>query len=194
MVLVSVALTACGGSSGEETPPAAGSATIVIQGWPLGATGKLHFYRNATVDHLLVEAPVSAGGVVEYSLPAPAGLMVYTPLPGVVVDPPDARFQIVANITTSLDPSDTQTGEVRLGNRLVHPAPQAGDTIVQLWYADRPTTGTGSAGGCTYQQQFQAGWNYSLTRVDALDPYACAHSAAAALRSGLGWHYIFLGP
>jgi hypothetical protein len=53
---------------------------------------------------------------------------------------------------------------------------------------------TGSAGGCTYQQQFQRGWNYALTRVDALDPYACVHSAAAELRPGLGWHYLFLGP
>lgn len=194
MVLFSLALAACGGSSGEEPLPTAGSATVVIQGWPAGVTGKIRMYRNATVDNLLVEAPVSAGGVVQYSLPAPAGLIGYTPGSGVVVDPPDARFQIVANFTTSLDPSDTQTGEVRLGNRLIHPAPQVGDTLVQLWYADRRTTVTGSADGCTYQQQFQAGWNYSLTRVDALEPYACAHSAAVALRPGLGWHYIFLGP
>ena len=110
------------------------------------------------------------------------------------MDPPDARFQLVANITTSLDPSDTHTGEVRLGNRLVHPAPQAGDTLVQLWYADRPTTVTGSADGCTYQQRFLPGWNFALTRVDALDPYACAHSAAAALEPGLAWHYVYLGP
>ena len=35
---------------------------------------------------------------------------------------------------------------------------------------------------------------YANTLVDALDPYACAHPAAAVLQPGLGWHYIFLGP
>ncbi len=192
--LLLLAVVRCGGGSSGDGAPAAGSGTIVVQGWPAGATGVLRFYRNATVDHLLLEAPISGDGVAQYALPEPTGLIAYTPPAGVVVDPPDARFQIVANLTTSLDPSDTHTGEVRLGNRLVHPAPQAGDTLVQLWYADRPTTVTGSAGGCAYEQQFQAGWNYSLTRVDALEPYACAHSAAAALRPGLAWHYLFLGP
>ncbi len=110
VVVVSLALAACGRGPGEEPPPAAGSATVVIQGWPPGATGKLRFYRNATVDNLLVEAPVSAGGVVQYSLPTPAGLIAY-----------------------------------------------------------------------------------SLTHVETLEPYACTHSAAAALQPGLAWHYIFLG-
>lgn len=196
-----LALAACGDSS--VTPPVtapgqpAGSATIALQGWPGGTTGRLRFYRNATVDNVLAEVPVSAEGVASYDLPVPAGLIDFTPTAGLTIEPPDARFQVVIVVTTMLGASDTQTGEARLGSRLFSPAPAAGDTLGELFYVDRDVTVTGTAtdsNGCTYDQHLKAGWNYVTNHFTALEPVACEVSAAQVMPAGIDWHYVFLGP
>ncbi len=194
-------LAACGDPAAPPpvTTPGqpAGAATIALQGWPLGTTGRLRFYRNATVDNVLVEVPVSMEGVASYALPVPAGLIDFTPTTGLTIDPPDARFQVVIVATTLLGGSDTQTGEARLGNRLISLPPAAGDTLAELFYVDRDVTVTGTAtesNGCTYDQHLQAGWNYVTNHFTSLDPGACQISAAQAMPAGIDWHYVFLGP
>jgi len=199
--LATLALAACGDSA--AAPPAtapgqpAGSATIALRGWPAGTTGRLRFYRNATVNNVLVEVPVSAEGVASYELPVPAGLIDFTPTTGLTIDPPDAKFQVVITVTTLLGASDTQTGEARLGSRLFSPAPAAGDTLGELFYVDRDVTVTGTAtdsNGCTYDQHLKAGWNYVTNHFTSLEPIACEISAAQAMPAGIDWRYIFLGP
>jgi hypothetical protein len=193
---LSLTLAACGGESDPAPPPGppAGSATITIQGWPQGTTGTLRFYRNATVNNVLAEAPVTADGRATYALPVPAGLIDFTPAAGLAFDPPGARFQVVIAVTTELSGSGSQTGEVRLGSRLFPPAPGPGDTMGELFYADRDVTITGTAGGCTYDQRLVAGWNFVTNRTESLTPFACTISAAQAMPAVLGWRYVFLGP
>lgn len=200
-ILSALSLPAC---SDPASPPRAtdpgqpaGAATIVLEGWPVGTTGRLRFHRNALVDNVLAEVPVSAEGVASYALPEPAGLLDYAPTDGLTIAPPDARYQVVIVVTTLLGGSDTQTGEARLGNRLFSPQPAAGDTLGELFYVDRDVTVTGTAagvGGCTYDQPLKAGWNYITNHIVSLEPFACQVSAAQAMPAGIDWHYIFLGP
>jgi hypothetical protein len=200
-VAVAATLLACSdpAASPQVTAPGqpAGAATIAIQGWPLGTTGRLRFYRNATVDNVLAEVPVSAEGVASYALPVPAGLIAFTPTEGLTIDPPDARFQVVITVTTRLGGSETETGEARLGNRIFSPQPAAGDTLGELFYVDRDVTVTGTAagvGGCTYDQPLKAGWNYVTNHIASDDPFRCTISAAQVMPAGIDWHYVFLGP
>jgi len=192
-----LALAACGDPDPATEPPPsgqpAGAATIAIQGWPQGTTGTLRFYRNATVNNVLAEVPISADGRATYVLPVPAGLIDFTPAAGLTFDPPDARFQVVIAMTTELAGSGSQTGEVRLGSRLFPPAPGPGDTMGGLFYLDRDLSITGVAGGCTYDQRFKAGWNFVTNRTDSLTPFACTISAAQTMPAVLAWRYIFLG-
>jgi len=194
-VLTTFALAACGDPEPSTPPPgqAAGAATIAIQGWPQGTIGTLRFYRNATVDNVLVEVPVSAEGVASYTLPVPAGLIDFNPAAGLTFDPPGARFQVVIVMTTELAGSGSQTGEVRLGSRLFPPAPGPGDTMGELFYVDRDVSITGTAGGCTYDQRLVAGWNFVTNRTESLSPLACTISAAQTMPAVLGWRYVFLG-
>jgi hypothetical protein len=195
---LAAALAACGGSTpaGQAPPPGqpAGAATIEIQGWPQGTTGTLRFYRNATVDNVLAEVPVTAEGRATYALPVPAGLIDLSPAPGLTIDPPGARFQVVIAMTTLLAGSTSQTGEVRLGSRLFPPSPGPGDTMGELFYVDRDVSLTGAAAGCTYDQHLVAGWNFVTNRIESLEPYACTISAAQTTPAVLAWRYIFLGP
>jgi hypothetical protein len=193
---LALSLAACGGGSDPAPPPGppAGAATITIQGWPQGTTGTLRFYRNATVDNVLAAVPIAADGRATYALPAPAGLIDFTPAAGLTFDPPGARYQVVIVMTTELSGSGSQTGEVRLGSRLFPPAPGPGDTMGELFYVDRDVTITGTAGGCTYDQRLLAGWNFVTNRTDSLSPFACTISAAQAMPAVLAWRYVFLGP
>jgi hypothetical protein len=166
-----------------------------VQGWPGEQSGQVRFRRNATINNVVGEFPVAATGSLNYQLATPEGLIAYTPNPGITISPPDARYQLIIAITTRLGSDPSETGELRLGNRLItSDAPlRAGDKLVQLWYVDQDVTLTGSAEGCTYNQRFKAGWNYSVTEVLSTEPYRCNQTSSPTLPAGIGWYYIFLG-
>ncbi len=191
-----VAVAGCGSStdpSAVPTPSGAGAATLTIQGWPPGQIGTARFYRNATVDAVLGEFPVSSAGVLTYALGVPRGLLPFAPTPGVSVAPADAGFQVVMATTTLLGGDAAEVGEIRMGTSPERP-PRAGELLVQLWYVDRDVTVTGAADGCTYDQRFRAGWNYAVTHVTSLSPYACSHTASPELPAGAAWHHVLIGP
>jgi hypothetical protein len=187
-------LAACSPAADPEPLPAAG-ATLHLVGWPAQTPGRLRFYRPQAMGTLLAEFPLDPAGVLTYALPAPPAdsLMAFAQQPGVVVDPPDARFQLVAAITTLMGSESSETGEVRIGTNERRP-PEAGDVVAQLWYVDRDVTLSGSADGCTFAQRFPAGWSYAVTKITSLAPYACEHTSSPTLPPGLAWRWIWIGP
>lgn len=191
MLTLLALLGACGVT--PQPGPAAEGGTIAIQGWTPGQTGTARFYRNATVNNLIDEFPIDASGKLTYSLRVPQGLIPFTSGGGIVVNPADLQVQYVTSINTRLASETTDTGELRLGNRLINlPDLRAGDTLVQLMYADRNARITGSTGECEYDMNLKAGWNYNLR--EQLTATTCKFTASGNLPAGINWYSIYIGP
>ena len=192
-----VLLSACGSDpAAPATPPGhpAGAATVAVKGWPAGQTGTLRFYRNVFGGALLAEVPIDGAGRASYALPAPPGLFAFTPSAGLTISPPEALHQTIIAINTVPAPGTSETGQVRLANGPVHPTAVAGDVLVELLYVDRDVSITGTSGGCTYNQHFEAGWNFSSVEILAISPeYACRVTSSTTLPPGIEWHYVYLG-
>jgi hypothetical protein len=192
--IVLAVITACSEESGSGSEPVvdfpAAGATITIHGWPLGTTGAVRLHRNRA---LLAEFPIDAGGRFTYALGVPDGLMAFTPWDGITISPPGAGHRRGGVGRTPLVDDPSPTGELHVANRLIHPQPVAGDTMSELFYVDRDVTISGSADGCTYDEDLRAGWNYVVVHVLATEPYACTITASPGLPVGLGWYYEYIG-
>jgi hypothetical protein len=187
-------IAACSEESGSGSEPVAdfpaAGATITIYGWPLGTTGAVRLHRNRA---LLAEFPIDAGGRFTYALGVPDGLITLTPWDGITISPAGAGYQSIIVAMTLLAGDASPTGELHVANRLIHPQPVAGDTMSELFYVDRDVTISGSADGCTYDEDLRAGWNYVVVHVLATEPYACTITASPGLPVGLGWYYQYIG-
>lgn len=123
ILAVSALLAAC--TAAPPSDPEAGRATLTIQGWPSGETGRLELIENRGNQPMVGQGNVDGRGKVSYNLGAPSALRAFTPGP-LTISPPDAQYQTVMLIKPGFDNPTIRAGDIRIVNRL-NPTPQPGD-------------------------------------------------------------------